>query len=485
MRSLISVIHLLGSVLALFAVLFLLPIGTALYYHETAISAFLTSALLSLVVGLLIRAATQRFRTELKARDGYLLVTLTWVALTAMATVPLLLLVPELSFTRAFFEAMSGLSSTGSTVLSGLDTLPRALVLWRHALSWLGGLGLIVMAVAILPLLGIGGMQMYRADAPGPIKDAKLAPRIMQTARLLWFVYVGLTAACTLALRAAGMNWFDAICHAFSVLSLGAFSTHDASIGYYHSPLIETVLAVFMVIAAVNFATHFLALHKGEPGTYARDPEARWMLFWIVLSGVLVSINVSLSGTYPDFLTTARYVAFNLVSMATTCGLVSTDYGQWPVFAPMWMLFLSCLCASTGSTGGGMKMFRSLVLCKQSLREMFTLVHPQAVAPLKIAGQLVPNRVVYSVLAFIFLYFITIVVLTFALLMSGLDFMSSVTAIIASVNNVGPGLNLVGPGGNYGALSDFQLWMCTAAMFLGRVEIFTVLILFTPAYWRK
>jgi len=173
------------------------------------------------------------------------------------------------------------------------------------------------------------------------------------------------------------------------------------------------------------------------------------------------------------------------VSMATTCGLVSTDYGQWPVFAPMWMLFLSCLCASTGSTGGGMKMFRSLVLCKQSLREMFTLVHPQAVAPLKIAGQLVPNRVVYSVLAFIFLYFITIVVLTFALLMSGLDFMSSVTAIIASVNNVGPGLNLVGPGGNYGALSDFQLWMCTAAMFLGRVEIFTVLILFTPAYWRK
>jgi trk/ktr system potassium uptake protein len=485
MRSLISVIHLLGSVLALFAVLFLLPIGTALYYHEAAISAFVTSALLTLIVGLLIRAATQRFRAELKPRDGYLLVTLTWVALTAMATVPLLLLVPELSFTRAFFEAMSGLSTTGSTVLSGLDALPRALVLWRHALSWLGGLGLIVMAVAILPLLGIGGMQMYRADAPGPIKDAKLAPRIMQTARLLWFVYVGLTAVCTLALRAAGMNWFDAICHAFSVLSLGAFSTHDASIGYYHSPLIETVLAVFMVIAAVNFATHFLALRKGEPGTYARDPEARWMLFWIALSGILVSINVSLSGTYPDFLTTARYVAFNLVSMATTCGLVSTDYGQWPVFAPMWMLFLSCLCASTGSTGGGIKMFRSLVLCKQSLREMFTLVHPQAIAPLKIAGQLVPNRVVYSVLAFIFLYFITIVVLTFALLMSGLDFMSSVTAIIASINNVGPGLNLVGPGSNYGTLSDFQLWMCTAAMLLGRVEIFTVLILFTPAYWRK
>ncbi len=485
MRSLISVIHLLGSVLALFAMLFLLPIATALYYHESALSAFLAGALLSLVAGLLVRAATQRFRAELKPRDGYLLITLTWMALATVATVPLLLLVPGLSFTRAFFEAMSGLSTTGSTVLSGLDSLPRALVLWRHSLSWLGGLGIIVMAVAILPLLGIGGMQMYRADAPGPVKDAKLAPRIMQTARLLWFVYVGLTALCMLALRAAGMNWFDAICHAFSVVSLGAFSTHDASIGYFHSPLIETVLALFMLIAAVNFATHFLALRKGEPGTYSRDPEARWMLFWIVLSGVVVSVNVWQAGVYPDFLTTARYVGFNLVSMATTCGLVNTDFGHWPVFAPMWMLFLGCLCANTGSTGGGIKMFRSLVLCKQSLREMFTLVHPQAVAPLKIAGQLVPNRVVYSVLAFIFLYFITIVVLTFALLISGLDFLSSVTAIVASINNVGPGLGRVGPGSTYGTLSDFQLWMCTAAMFLGRVEIFTVLILFTPVYWRK
>jgi trk system potassium uptake protein TrkH len=485
MRSLISVIHLLGSVLALFAALFLLPIGTALFYHETAVNAFAAGALLSLVAGLLIRAATQRFRAELKPRDGYLLITLTWMALAAVATVPLLLLVPGLSFTRAFFEAVSGLSTTGSTVLSGLEALPRALVLWRHCLSWLGGLGLIVMGVAILPLLGIGGMQMYRADAPGPIKDAKLAPRIMQTARLLWFVYVGLTAVCTLALRAAGMHWFDAICHAFSVLSLGGFSTHDASIAYFNSPLIETVLALFMLIAAVNFATHFLALRKGEPRTYARDPEARWMLFWIVLSAVIVSINVWLAGVYPDYYTTVRYVSFNLVSIATTCGLVSTDYGHWPVFAPMWMLLLSCLCASTGSTGGGIKMFRSLVLCKQSLREMFTLVHPQAVAPLKIAGQLVPNRVVNSVLAFIFLYFITIVVLTFALLLSGLDFMSSITAIIASINNVGPGLNRVGPGSTYGGLSDFQLWMCTAAMFLGRVEIFTVLVLFTPVYWRK
>ena len=485
MRSLFGVVHLLGSVLALFSALFLLPIAAALYYHESAITPFLAGAGLSLAAGLLIRAATLRFRTDLKPRDAYLLVTLTWLVLATVATMPLLLLLPGLSFTRAFFESMSGLSTTGSTILSGLDALPHAVNLWRASLSWLGGMGIIVMAIAILPLLGIGGMEMYRSETPGPVKDAKLTPRIAQTAQLLWFVYAGLTALCAVTLRVAGMGWFDAICHAFAALSLGGFSTHDTSIGYFHSPLIEAVLMVFMLIAAVNFATHFLALRKGEPGTYRRDPEAKWPLIWIGLSCIGVSIYVWLNHVYPDFATAFRYVSFNLVSIATSCGLVSTDYGHWPVFAPMWMLFLSCLCASSGSTGGGIKVFRVLVLVKQSLREMFALVHPQAVAPLKIAGQLVSNRVVFSVLAFIFLYFITIVALTFALLASGLDFLSAVSAIIASINNAGPGLNVVGPGTNYGALSDFQLWMCTAAMFLGRVEIFTVLILFTPTFWRK
>ncbi len=485
MRSLFGVVHLLGSVLSLFSILFLLPIAAALIYHEGAVTAFLASAALSLVAGLAIRTMTLRYRTELKPRDGYLLVTLTWLALAALATMPLLMALPGLSFTRAFFETMSGLSTTGSTVLTGLDSLPRSVILWRHALSWLGGMGIIVMAVAILPLLGIGGMQMYRADSPGPVKDTKLAPRIAQTTQLLWLVYAGLTAVCALGLRGAGMNWFDAICHAFSALSLGGFSTHDTSIGYFNSPLIEAVLVAFMLIGAINFATHFLALRKGEAGTYGRDPEAKWLVLWIGFSCIGVSIHVWLSHVYPDFGTTFRYVAFNLVSIATGCGLVSTDYGNWPVFAPLWMLFLSCLCASSGSTGGGIKVFRALVLLKQSVREMFALVHPQAVAPLKIAGQLVSNRVVFSVLAFIFLYFITIVVLTFALLISGLDFLSSVSAIIASINNVGPGLNVVGPGAHYGHLSDFQLWMCTLAMFLGRVEIFTVLILFTPAFWRK
>ena len=485
MRSLFGVVHLLGSVLVLFSALYSLPILAALYYHESAIVPFLAGALSSLGGGLLLRRSTLRFRTDLKPRDAYLLVTLTWLVLAAVATVPLLMLLPGLSFTHAYFESMSGLSTTGSTVLAGLDGLPHAVNMWRASLSWLGGMGIIVMAIAILPLLGIGGMEMYRSETPGPVKDAKLTPRIAQAAKLLWFVYAGLTATCAVALRAAGMNWFDAICHAFAVLSLGGFSTHDASVGYFHSPLIEAVLMVFMLVAAINFATHFVALRKGEPATYRRDPEAKWTLVWIGLSCVGVSIHVWLHNVYPDFATAFRYVSFNLVSIATSCGLVNTNYGQWPVFAPMWMLFLSCVCASSGSTGGGIKVFRVLVLGKQSLREMFALVHPQAVAPLKIAGQLVSNRVVFSVLAFIFLYFIANVVLTFALLISGLDFTSAVSAIVASMNNAGPGLNVVGPGSTYGTLSDFQLWMCTVAMLLGRVEIFTVLVLFTPTFWRK
>jgi len=486
MRSFGSVLHQIGALLLLFALYFLLPAAAALYFHEpAALRAFAAGALVTALCGLLIRVATQRFHSELKPRDGYLLVTLAWLALAAIATLPLMLLLPGLSFTRACFETMSGLTTTGGTVLIGLDLLPHAVNLWRHALSWLGGLGIIVMAVAILPLLGIGGMQMYRADAPGSIKDAKLAPRIMKTVRLLWLVYGGLTALCAVALRAAGMHWFDAICHAFSALSLGGFSTHDANVGYFNSPLIELVLVLFMLIAAMNFATHYLAARKGDPGSYARDPEAKWLLVWIGASWLGVSAHVWLSGVYADLPSALRAVGFNLVSLATGSGLHTTDYGRWPVFAPMWMLFLSCVCASTGSTGGGIKMFRSLVLIKQSFREMFTLVHPQAVAPLRIAGQIVPDRVVYSVLAFIFLYFMIIVVLTFALLISGLDFISAFSAVVACINNAGPGLNRVGPGSNYGVLNDFQLWLCTAAMFLGRIEIFTCMVLFTPTFWRK
>jgi trk system potassium uptake protein TrkH len=484
MRSMFAIANVLGLLLMMFAALYLLPIAAALIYGEPALRGFLIGAGIALAAGAALWFPTRHFRDELKPRDGYLLVTLGWLLMAGAAAIPLLIELP-LTFTDAYFEAMSGLSTTGSTVLNHLDVLPHAINLWRHALHWFGGMGIIVLAVAILPLLGVGGMQMYRAESPGPVKDAKLTPRITQTAKSLWLVYAGLTAACLLALLAAGMSPFDALCHAFSVMALGGFSTHDTSIAWFNSPTIEFVMIVFMLIAAMNFATHFVALRKGDLRVYGRDPEARWMLVWIGCSVVALTLYLRIEGVYPDSLSALRQVAFMVVTMASTSGFVSTDYSLWPLFASMWMLFLGCVIPSTGSTGGGIKLFRALILIKQSLREMFILVHPQAVAPLKIAGNVVPNRIVYSVLAFIFVYFMTVVLLTFALLLSDMDFVSAFTAILASINNAGPGLGVVGPVHNFSPLSDFQTWICTIAMFLGRIELFTFLVLFTPAFWRK
>jgi trk system potassium uptake protein TrkH len=485
MRSILGVLNFLGSLLALFALYFVAPIVTAVVCGERALVGFVAGAGISGALGLLLRVATRRYRGTLKPRDGYLLVSTTWPVIAAVATIPLLVDLPGIGFTDAFFETMSGVSTTGATVLSGLDSLPRSIILWRHALSWLGGMGVIVLAIAVLPLLGIGGMQIHRAETPGGIKNFTLAPRIAETARLLWFVYAALTAACFVALWAAGMTPFDALCHALSTLALGGFSTHDANVAWFDSPQIELVMIGFMLLAAMNFATHFLALRRGDLHVYGRDPEARWLLAWIAVSCIGVALHVWLSGAYPDYFAALRHAGFSVVSFATGGGFVGADYDHWPVFAPMWMLLLSCVCASTGSTGGGIKMFRSLVLIKQSLREMFTLVHPQAVLPLKVAGNVVPNRVVYAVLAFIFLYFMAIAVLTFALLISGLDFVSAFSAVVACVNNVGAGLGAAGPHGSYAGLSDFQTWVCALAMFVGRIEIITFVVLFTPTFWRK
>jgi trk system potassium uptake protein TrkH len=487
MRPLLAVVNVLGALLMLFSGLFLLPIGTALLYGEhEALLAFAESGALSLALGALMFLSTRLYRRyELKPRDGYLLVTLGWLGVTTVAAVPLMIQAPYLSFTDAYFEAMSGLSTTGSTVISGLDNLPHALNLWRASLHWLGGMGIIVLAVAILPLLGVGGMQMYRAETPGPVKDAKLTPRITQTAKALWLVYCGITAACVGALMLAGMDGFDALCHAFAAMALGGFSTHDASIGWFHSPAIEAVLMLFMVVAAINFATHFVALRRGDARAYARDPEARWVVVWIAISALGLSVYLWSNGVYPTFGENLRHASFSVVSMATTTGFVTVDFGTWPLFASMWMLFLTCVVCSTGSTGGGIKTFRALILIKQALREMLALVHPSAVTILKIGGHVVANRVVYSVLAFIFAYFMTVVLLTFMLLLSHMDFISAFTAVIASINNAGPGLGAVGPATNYAGLSNFQTWVCTAAMFLGRIELFTFFVLFTPMYWRK
>ena len=481
----LAVAHFLGLLLATFALACALPVGCSLVMADGLWPKFLLTAALTAGCGIVLAGATLRFRRALKARDGFLLLTLGWLLLPGAAALPLLLALPKLSFTGAFFEAMSGLTTTGSTVLNGLDQLPPSLNFWRHSLHWFGGLGIIVMALAVLPLLGVGGMQLYKGLAPGSVKDERLAPRITETAKSLWLVYALITLAGIAALRICGMSWFDAICHAFSAVGLGGFSTHDLSIAYFGSPAIELVLIVLMLIASLNFARHFIALRRLSLECYKVDPECKAIFAVLAVSVVGVAVLLTRDGVYADFSTALRHAAFNVVSQATTSGLTTQDYQRWPVFAPYWMLFLSCIVCSTGSTGGGIKMFRTLLLARQTGRELKLLIHPAAMAPVRIGGRVIPDGVGHAVLAFIFLYFMTVALLTFAMLLTGLDFDSSFSAIIASINNTAHGFGPPGAVHNLHALGALQIWICTAAMLLGRLEIFSVIVLFRPAYWRK
>lgn len=485
MQRVAVVLNVLSLVIMVFSATMLVPLGVAIWYHDAAIYAYDEAFAITLICGIALWLATRRSRGELQIRDGFLLVTLVWSVLPAFAALPLMVFMPQMSFTDAYFETMAGLTTTGSTVLSNLDSLPRSINLWRGLLQWLGGMGIIVLVVAILPLLGVGGRQLYKAETPGPMKETKLTPRITETAKGLWLVYAGITAACILGYRAAGMGWFDAVTHAFTTMSLGGFSTHDASYGYFNSPAIEAVAIIFMLIAGVNFATHFLVWRQRSAMPYRHDPEAMMFVLITLASCVMLAAYLWIQGVYPDFPSALRYASFNTVSIATTTGYANTDFNQWPIFAPLWMLFLCCFASCSGSTGGGIKMVRGQLLFLQGLREMVKLIHPQAQVPVKMGGQVVPNRIVFAVLAFMSLYGASVTMMTFLLLVSGLDFITAFSAVIACINNTGPGLNLVGPATTYEALNDFQTWVLSAAMLVGRLELFTVFVVFTPVFWRK
>ena len=485
MDALLPVANVLGRLLSIFSLAYLMPIVAAILYEDGTVAEFIAAMGISLCTGLTLYAVTRSNYRELKPRDGFLLVSTVWALMAAIATIPLLLVYDSMSFTDAFFETMSGLTTTGSTIMTDLDHAPPAINLWRHELNWLGGMGIIVLAVAVLPLLGVGGMQLYKAETPGPMKDSKLTARIADTAKALWFVYFLSTVVCILLLNWAGLSWLDSICHAFAAMGLGGFSTRDASVGAFDNPVVEFILIVFMIVAAMNFATHYVALRGRDLRAYWQDVEARGVVGLVVSSCFGVALYVWLEGTYEDYPTALRHVSFNLVSMATDCGFASQDFDKWPVFAPLWMLFLSCVTASSGSTGGGIKMIRTLILAKQANRELTRLVHPAVVNPVKVGGGAIPNNVVIAVLGFIFLYFMSIVMLTFVLILSGLDFMSALGAIVASINNAGPGLNKVGPATNYAVLTDFQTWVCSFTMLLGRLEVLSLAVVFTPQFWRK
>jgi trk system potassium uptake protein TrkH len=475
----------LSLVLLLFAGSMLVPLAFSWAYGDGAHAAYAKSMGITLLAGAVLWAATHRAGRELQVRDGFLLVALVWTVLPAFATLPLMLQLHELSFTDAFFEAVSGLTASGGTVLSGLDELPPSLNIWRGFMIWLGGMGVIVLAVAILPLLGVGGSQLFKAETPTPMKDSKLTPRIAETAKGLWLIYFALTVACGLSYRWAGMNWLDAAMHAFTTMGLGGFSTHDDSFAYWDSPRIEAVAIAFMLLAAINFATHFLAWHRRSLRAYRVDPEAKVFLGVVAASALGIAAYLVSEGTYPDYSTALRYAAFNVVSIATTTGYANADFNLWPIFAPLWMLFLSSFASCSGSTGSGIKMIRALILFKQVFRELLRIIHPRVYRPVKLGGQPIENNVVFAVLAYVFVYVSCIIIFTLLLTLSGADVVTAFSAAVASVNNTGPGLAQVGPASTYAALNDFQIWVCSFAMLLGRLELFTLLVVLTPAFWRK
>ncbi|MCC7090431.1 MAG: TrkH family potassium uptake protein [Nitrosomonas sp.] len=485
MNRLFAVLNVLGKMILIFGLTMIIPLGLAEWNDDGAKVVFEESIVITICCGFIVWLMTLRYKRELQTKDGFLLVVMVWSVLPIFAMLPLLFYLPELNVSMAYFEAVSGLTATGGTVLSGLDALPPSINLWRGEIIWLGGMGLIVLAVAILPLLGVGGRQLLNAEIPGPMKETKFTPRIAETAKGLWSIYASLTLLCAIAYRWAGMSWFDAIMHAFTTLGLGGFSSHDASYGYWDSPLIESVAVVFMLIAGINFATHFLAWRAKSLSFYRYDSEVGWYLVILLISCVGLAFYLWFAEVYSDPLTALRYAVFNIVSVATTTGYSNTDYSVWPVFVPLWMLFLSGFCTSSGSTGGGIKMIRARILYQQVYREMIIMMHPSAIIPAKVGKNVVANRVILAVLVFLFVYSVSIALVALGLTLSGLNVITAFSAAIACINNLGPGLGEIGPSNTYALLNDFQTWMCSFAMLLGRLEFFTVLVIFTPAFWRK
>ena len=472
-----------GILLMLFSLAMLPAAAVGLYYREQAQESFLIGFAITLVVGCLVWLPVRKQRNELRTRDGYLITVLFWLVLGLFGAIPLYLLeLPDLSVADAVFESFSGLTTTGATVITGLDTLPRSLLFYRQQLQWFGGMGIIVLAVAILPLLGVGGMQLYRAEMPGPLKDNKLTPRIAETAKVLWFIYTGLTLACAAAYWLAGMTLFDAVGHSFSTVAIGGFSTHDASIGYYNSPVIEMICLVFMVLSGVNFALHFTAWRFRSVKGYWQDPECRSYLL-ILLGLVVVCASLLIGYQYYDPLSAVRYAAFQAVSIATTSGFTVTDFSAWPSVLPFLLLYASFAGACAGSTGGGMKIIRVVLVFKQGVREIKRLLHTNGVFPVKLGKRAVGDRVVEAVWGFCSVYVFTFAVLFLLLLGTGLDFVTAFSALAACMNNLGPGLGDVTA--HYGELSASVKWLLSFAMLLGRLEVFTLLVLLTPMFWRR
>ncbi len=475
--------RILGLLLMMFSLTMLPPVIVSIVFNDQSWLPFVESFGLIVVSGSIVWFPVRHKRKDLRLRDGFLVVASFWTVLGTAGALPLFLAdMPSMTFTDAVFESMSGLTTTGATVLTGLDFLPPSILYYRQQLQWFGGMGIIVLAVAVLPMLGVGGMQLMRAETPGPVKDTKLTPRITETAKALWYVYLAFTVLCMAGYLLAGMTIFDALCHAFSTVAIGGFSTHDLSIGYFGSTAIDIVAIIFMVLAGINFSLHFFAWRNISISHYRQDPEFRAYIFVLLMLSAIVIMSLSLLGTYTDWNDTVINGLFQSVSIATTTGFTTANYAAWPGALPVLLIFASFVGGCAGSTAGGIKVIRWLLIAKQGAREIVRLVHPSAEIPVKLGSSAVPFRVVDAVWGFFSVYIVVFGVMLLAMMSTGLDQVTAFSAVAATINNLGPGLGEVAAG--FMTLTDTAKWIAIIGMLLGRLEIFTLLVLITPTFWR-
>jgi trk system potassium uptake protein TrkH len=473
-----SIINLFSILVAFFSLSLLVPLIVSFIFDDGSSNIFITTFLLIFIPSIIAWQLTKKSKEEMGVKEGFVIITLFWIVLSLVGSMPFYLY--GMSFVDSFFESMSGITTTGATVISGLNNMPESVLFYRQLLQWMGGMGLIVLAIAVMPLLGIGGGQLYKTEIPGALSDQKLTPRIKETAQALWLIYLGLTVVCALLYFAFGMSAFDAISHSLSTVSIGGFSTHDESIGYFNSISIEVICMVFMLLSALSYALHYFAVYKKKPLKYFHDSELR---FFVSILSIVISLSLLLSIIVGFDGGSFREILFQSVSIVTTTGFVSTDYSSWPTSITFLLLIGAFIGACSGSVGGGIKSWRVLIMINHAKINIMRLVHPNAVVSLKIGSKAVDDKVAESVWGFFSIYVICFMLLLLSLLATGMDFESSFSAIGACLNNLGPGLGQVAE--TYGSVSNFGKSILALAMILGRLEIFTLLVLFTTVFWQK
>lgn len=479
-----AIAKIMGLFLLLFSLSMLPPILVNAIYHQSNSYEFYIAFIVTFFTGLILWLPFQHYHIELKVRDGFLVVVMFWIGLSLFGSLPFLLSHSlDISFTDAFFESMSGLTTTGASVLSHIDNLPNALRFYRQEVQFIGGMGIIVLAVAVLPMLGIGGMQLFRAETPGPIKDVKLTPRIQETAKTLWYIYVGFVVACMLSYWFAGMPFFDALGESFATISTGGFGMHDASFGYYESPAINLVAIFFMLLSSINFALHYTVLQKKSLLVYLKDIECRTYLVMLSCIFLIVFSILAWHHYYESEFDVFTDSLFDVVSIVSTTGFTSSSFAYWPSFLPILIMVGGIIGGCAASTAGGIKVVRFILLNKQGIRELHKLIHPKAIFTIKFGDQVLPEQVVEAIwgyiAAFIFLFVIMILILS----ANGLDLETAFGASVASIGNVGAGISGVAEG--FSGLNNICKWTLILGMLLGRLEIFTVLVLLSPVFWRR